>query len=97
MVRNVDYAARFGGEEFLLVLVDADEDTAYRVSERLAERSRKMSVPGTDPEFVMTVSVGIARYRSGEQVDGVLSRADRALYAAKRAGRDCVQIAEIGT
>jgi diguanylate cyclase (GGDEF)-like protein len=97
VVRNVDYAARFGGEEFLLVLVDADEDTAYRVSQRLAERTREMWVPGTDPGSVMTVSVGIARYRSGEQVDGVLSRADRALYAAKRAGRDCVQIAEIGT
>lgn len=94
VVRNVDYVARFGGEEFLLVLVDADEITATQVSQRLAERTREMWVPGTDDDFALSVSVGIARYRSGERVDDVLSRADHALYAAKRAGRDRVHIAE---
>ena len=77
------------------MLVDADEDTAYRLSQRLADRTREMWVPGTDADFRMTVSVGIARYRSGERVDGVLNRADHALYAAKRAGRDGVKIDEI--
>ncbi len=93
VVRNVDYVARFGGEEFLMVLVDADEDTASQVAHRLAERTREMWVPGTDQEFTLTVSVGIARYRSGERVDDVISRADHALYTAKRAGRDRVELA----
>lgn len=93
-VRNVDYVARFGGEEFLLVLVDADAVTANQVAQRLADRTREMHVPGTDDDFYMTVSVGIARYRSGERIDDVLNRADRALYAAKRAGRDRVLIAQ---
>ena len=94
VVRNVDYVARFGGEEFLLVLVDADESTANQVARRLADRTRDMLVPGTNDRFSMTVSVGIARYRSGERVDDVINRADHALYAAKRAGRDRVQLAD---
>lgn len=94
VVRNVDYVSRFGGEEFLLVLVDADEGTANQVAERLAERTRNMRVPGTSDLFSVTVSVGIARYRSGERVGDVISRADHALYAAKRGGRDRVKIAQ---
>jgi diguanylate cyclase len=93
VVRNVDYVARFGGEEFLMVLVDADEATASQVAHRLAERTRDMWVPGTDESFKLSVSVGIARYRSGERVDDVISRADHALYAAKRGGRDLIVVA----
>ncbi len=93
VVRNVDYVARFGGEEFLLVLVDADEQMASQVAHRLAERTREMWVPGTDENFSLTVSVGITRYRSGERVDDVISRADDALYDAKHGGRDRVLIA----
>ena len=93
-VRNVDYVARFGGEEFLLVLVDADEQTAVRVAQRLADRTRDMWVPGTDDDIVLTVSVGIARYRAAERVDDVINRADHALYEAKHSGRDKVVVAQ---
>jgi len=94
VVRNVDYVARFGGEEFLLVLVGANEATAARVARRLADHTRDMTVPGADLDFAITVSVGIASYRLGERVDDVISRADRALYDAKRAGRDRVMLAQ---
>lgn len=93
VVRNVDYVARFGGEEFLLVLVDADEQTALQVAERLADRTRNMWIPGTEDEFELTVSVGIARYHAAERVDDVINRADHALYEAKRTGRDKVVVA----
>lgn len=93
VVRNVDYVARFGGEEFLLVLVDADEQTALQVAQRLADRTRNMWIPGTEDGFELTVSVGIARYHASERVDDVINRADHALYEAKRSGRDKVVVA----
>jgi len=93
VVRSVDFVARFGGEEFLLILVHASEDSAQQVAARLTERARGMRIPGTAEDFMLTVSVGIARYRPGERIDHVLMRADDALYEAKRTGRDRVVVA----
>ena len=93
-VRNVDYVARFGGEEFLLVLVGADENVASRVAHRLADHTREMWVKGTDHNFALTVSVGITSFRAGERIDDMLGRADRALYRAKLEGRDRVIVAD---
>lgn len=90
VVRNVDYAARYGGEEFILLLQDTGAEDAERVAERLGSKTRQMWVPGTPDDFVLTVSIGITEYRSGERIDDVLNRADKALYRAKQAGRDRV-------
>ncbi len=88
VVRSVDFVARFGGEEFLLVLVDADADEARRVAGRLGDRTRTLEVDPQHPEYRLTVSVGIAEFRPGESVEDVIQRADRALYQAKSSGRD---------
>jgi diguanylate cyclase (GGDEF)-like protein len=88
VVRSVDFVGRFGGEEFLLVLVDADAVAAQRVAERLALRARNLHVPGSSRDCPLTVSIGIAEFHAGEAVETVIQRADRALYAAKSAGRD---------
>jgi diguanylate cyclase len=88
VVRSVDYVARFGGEEFLLVLIGADAHEAERVVARLAERTRRLAVHPHYPDHRLTVSVGIAEFRPGESVEDVIQRADRALYRAKSAGRD---------
>ncbi len=93
VVRSVDYVARFGGEEFLLVLVDADAEEARRVASRLGERTREL-VP--DPRLAgcrLSVSVGIAEFRPGEAIQDVLQSADQALYRAKSSGRDLVVVA----
>jgi len=94
VVRSVDYVARLGGEEFLLLLTGADAEAAHAVARRLCERSRALEVIGADPDFRLTASVGIASYRSGERVEDVIHRADQALYAAKAAGRDRIVIGE---
>ena len=94
VVRNIDYVARIGGEEFLMVLVGAEEDAARNVSERLKRRTRTMWVQGTDDDFSLTVSIGVTRYLPGERVEDVLNRADRALYQAKQVGRDRVIVAD---
>jgi len=94
VVRSVDYVARLGGEEFLLVLVGADADTAHGVAERLCARSKLLAVVPDDPDYRLTVSVGIATFHRRERVEDVIQRADQALYAAKSAGRDRIVIGE---
>jgi len=88
VVRSVDFVARLGGEEFLLVLVGADEETAQRVAGRLCDRTRSQPLVPDDPDFGLTVSIGVASFRRGERVEDVIQRADRALYDAKSQGRD---------
>jgi len=94
VVRSVDYVARLGGEEFLLVLVGADADTAQGVAERLCARSKFLALIPDEPQLRLTVSVGIATFRRGERVEDVIQRADQALYAAKSAGRDRIVIGD---
>jgi len=88
VVRSVDFVARLGGEEFLLVLVGADESMAERVAGRLCERTRFLAMIPEDPDYRQTVSIGLAAFRPGERLEDVIQRADRALYAAKSQGRD---------
>jgi diguanylate cyclase (GGDEF)-like protein len=93
VVRSVDFVARFGGEEFLLVLVDADAEEARRVATRLGDRTRGLPLDARQPEHHLTVSVGIAEFHPGEGIEDVIQRADRALYQAKSSGRDLIVIA----
>jgi diguanylate cyclase (GGDEF)-like protein len=88
VVRSVDFVARLGGEEFLLVLVGADEARAERVAERLCGRTRALAMIPEDPDYRQTVSVGLAAFRPEERIEDVIRRADRALYSAKSQGRD---------
>ncbi len=88
-IRGIDLAARWGGEEFAVLLVDADESTAGTAVERIRE-----AVAATGPPRVpvsVTISAGIAVHHGlfeRSQVDGLLRRADAALYAAKKKGRN---------
>lgn len=88
-----DFCARFGGEEFLLVLVKSDLNAARELAENLRhsiEALQFASVPG----MTVTVSMGLAEYREGESLDSLLARADEGLYAAKEGGRNRVCIME---
>lgn len=82
-LRAPDLLARFGGEEFLLVLPNTEADAARAVMQRLQAR-----VPQEQ-----TCSVGIATFEPGETIDGFIGRADQALYAAKAAGRARIEMA----
>jgi diguanylate cyclase (GGDEF)-like protein len=78
--RAMDTAARYGGDEFAVVLPEAGEEAAASVSKRICERL------ANDGEFPrITVSVGAAVFpRDGETIDGLFDAADRALYGMKR-------------
>lgn len=96
-VRDFDSVSRWGGEEFLIAMPDAGPRIALKVAERLrlSIAAAPARVPGCAAALPVTVSIGVTSYRrDGDTVDALLRRADRGLYAAKRAGRNRVERVE---
>lgn len=89
-LREGDRVGRWGGEEFLVILSGQDRGAAARVAARLQAAVAGTEYPGLG---AVTVSCGVAQHRRGESVEALLARADEALYAAKRDGRDLVRVA----
>lgn len=94
-IRQVDFAARYGGDEFLMVLTETNEDGARAFSERIRAKieSRLFSKDGA--KMHLTASIGIScTFGSEEAIDGrtLVRQADNALYEAKRAGKNCVRV-----
>ncbi|MDZ4843365.1 MAG: PleD family two-component system response regulator [Hyphomicrobium aestuarii] len=91
--RGIDLAGRLGGEEFVIIMPDTDIERASQVAERLRAcvAADEFSVQG-GKRIKVTASVGVATLERAEDTpDVLLKRADRALYAAKRAGRNRVE------
>lgn len=90
-LRAHDLLARIGGDEFVIVLGEVDEDGARQIAERLCSRLQAGWELSCGP-LSTTSSVGVALYpRDGDSAHTLLRRADEALYAAKRAGRSQVK------
>lgn len=88
-LRGVDLVGRFGGEEFVALLVGADESQALLAAQRLRRALAQLHVRHREHEIRVTASVGISAWRTGEaSLEPALGRADEALYAAKANGRD---------
>ena len=85
-------AARWGGEEFLILLPGADEQEAQWFAERLLESVRAARLPG---ELRLTMSIGVAFGGQAASVSAWLAQADAQLYHAKREGRDRVRVAQV--
>jgi diguanylate cyclase (GGDEF)-like protein len=90
-LRDYDVTGRFGGEEFVVLLPGADTVEACRVAERLRNRVRRLAVAAEDGTVTVTISVGVALFRThGQDLIELLASADLALYRAKESGRDRV-------
>jgi diguanylate cyclase (GGDEF)-like protein len=91
VMRKVDLLARYGGEEFAMLLPETDLEAAEQVAERLREAIADQPIKTGRGLLDITVSIGVAPY-TDETVDlvALLDSADGAMYAAKRAGRNCV-------
>ncbi len=92
-LRTFDLVARLGGEEFVVILPDTDGEAALIVAERLRQRiaDTPFVVSTGAGEISVTVSIGISvGGRLGDTAEGLIRRADEALYEAKRSGRNCV-------
>lgn len=89
-VRHTDLVARFGGEEFVILLVETDATAAMRVCEKLRRAIAQYDWSAIHPALSLTMSIGVTADTSVASHDRMLAAADRNLYAAKAAGRDRV-------
>jgi len=89
-VRHTDLVARFGGEEFVLVLVQSDADAARRVCEKLRQAVERHPWEVIHPELTLTVSIGVCADTTLPGHERMLAMADRNLYVAKAGGRNRV-------
>ena len=93
-VRSTDMLARWGGEEFLLLLHDTQPGAALPVLERVRQAVQERTVAVQGQQVRVTVSIGVAAHTAGKSVEQLLDQADQALYRAKSDGRNCVVEAE---
>jgi two-component system cell cycle response regulator len=88
-IRDTDIAARYGGEEFAVIIVDTGTEGALYIAERI--RSRIETSSGEQDRAPVTVSIGVATLpEDGADAGALIAAADKALYAAKEAGRNRV-------
>jgi len=89
-IRDVDYIARWGGEEFLAVLPDTDEQGAMVVAERLRSKVATLQTQAGGQALPISMTLGVATKLPGETAEQTIARADAALYEGKRSGRNRV-------
>ena len=93
-IRAEDFPARYGGEEFAVILPGASLKNALKkarhICKAIADTSYRVESDGEEIELAITISVGVSAYRAGDTEIGVIERADKALYAAKHAGKNRV-------
>ena len=95
-VRSSDLAARYGGEEIAVVLPGADAKQAAKIAEELRKRVSATPMRVQEVEVPVTVSIGVAATDQTKKFpapDALINAADKAVYAAKHAGRNCTRIA----
>ena len=88
-IREMDSLVRWGGEEFIVMASATDLEKAKMLAERLRKLIENQRF---DTAGKITISLGVASFRSGDNKDSLVKRADEALYAAKRNGRNRVEI-----
>lgn len=93
-LREGDVLARWGGEEFVLLLGETEPSAVPAVLERLRSAVQAQNLSHADQVICMSVSIGWAQHRQGESLDETLQRADQAVYRAKREGRNRVAQAQ---
>lgn len=92
--RQTDVVGRYGGEEFLIILPRTDATGAATMARRICKALRGAPLhDASGGALKVTASLGAAEYCEGDDEDSLVSRADAALYRAKEAGRDCVEVA----
>jgi len=90
--RQHDIAARFGGDEFCIILNGASLNIAKRLMQRLSQAvDKQLQAPMDEPMQNITVSIGVVECKENETKESLISRADKALYRAKRRGKNTVE------
>jgi len=96
-LRSYEFAARYGGDEFVLFLPETDLTAGLVVAERLRESVQALTFEPPSKNLAVTISAGVATFRSPsiDSIDSLITKADEALYRAKKNGRNRVEIMAI--
>ena len=92
-LRKSDIFGRVGGEEFAIILHNADKNTALQIAEKIRKKINNISVKFHDKIINITVSLGVAVLKDKDTLDSLFNKSDEALYASKQNGRNQVTVA----
>lgn len=94
-IRTIDYAARYGGDEFMVILTETDSSAAIKTAERIRAEVSAACLAFKEQPVHITLSIGITQSRRADTMpNNLIARADAALYEAKESGRDRVYCAD---
>lgn len=96
VLRREDHIARYGGDEFAVLLADCDDEAAMRVAERIRVRIEGTTLETPKGDRSLTASIGVAVCDKHDDSESIIARADAGLYAAKDAGRNCAKLGRRG-
>ncbi|HHJ39694.1 MAG: hypothetical protein AXA67_00745 [Methylothermaceae bacteria B42] len=88
-IREADFIGRYGGEEFVMLLPGTEVEGGLKVAEKLRRAVETCGFNSRGKPVPITISCGITEFREGDRVETAFERADKALYEAKQAGRNC--------
>ncbi|QTA79928.1 Two component system response regulator, GGDEF domain-containing [Desulfonema limicola] len=92
-LRRMDSAYRYGGEEFTIILPDTGGEEAIKAAKRISSAiNSERFKPVPEKEIYITVSIGIAEYCAGEELEAFVKRADKAMYKSKEKGRNRITL-----
>ena len=91
-VRKVDFVARLGGEEFVLILPETTGEDAFKVLEKVRKYVASIPFKFKQDLIPITISFGITQFEADDSMESVFERADKALYMAKKSGRNRSQL-----
>lgn len=91
-VRSFDIVSRWGGDEFLAIIINVDEEQLFLIAEKLRVLSEESSLSLGDTKIQATISVGATLARSEDTVDRLLKRADKLVYRSKHSGKNNISM-----
>jgi diguanylate cyclase (GGDEF) domain len=91
IVRKQDIVARWGGEEFLLMLPQTDIEGGLVLAEKIRKKVRSTEFNFNGMKIHISLTMGLSIYKESKTIDETISQADRALYMGKKLGKDCVK------
>ena len=94
-LRQIDLVGRYGGEEFIIILTETDQEGSIFAAERIRKSVQDKSIRAYDEVLKVTISIGISSYpKHGRDGNGLVEKADHALYRAKETGRNRIYVYE---